>query len=195
MASENLVALAAENPLVVVATGALTNVAAAITSNPEIASNLTIIWTSAYPSFWPKPNASFNLVQDVKSANVVFESQATIHYLPGYFVGEKLRVSLPEIEERLFNRGEVGDFLYEIYEDAPLDGNHFGKSKVIWDMITVGYLINPTEWFETQTVAPIKVATDKTWTEGSGRRIIEAIDVDRDAIFVDFYNKFPEAQP
>ena len=187
-AANNLVALAQEERstrLVVVANGAITNVASALLIDPSIAEDIVIVWTAAYPSFWPHPNNSFNLVQDMDAARVVFESGAPVVYIPGYFVGEKLRVSLPEMQEHIEGKGAIGDFLFELY--SGLD-NKVGRSKVIWDMVTIGYLLDPTV-FDEQVVEPMTLDDDRRWIPGTGLPVVEPIDFDRDLIFADFYIK------
>lgn len=187
-AANNLVALAQEerdSRLVVVANGAITNVASALLIDPSIADDIVIVWTSAYPSFWPHPNNSFNLVQDIDAARVVFESGAPVVYIPGYFVGEKLRVSLPEMREYVEGKGVAGEFLFELY--AGLDDT-VARSKVLWDMVTIGYLLDPTVFDERQ-VAPMTLDENRRWIPGTGLPVIEPIDFDRDRIFADFYAK------
>ncbi|CAA0114222.1 Pyrimidine-specific ribonucleoside hydrolase RihB [Halioglobus japonicus] len=187
-AANNLVALAQEereSRLVVVANGAITNVASALLIDPSIAEDIVIVWTAAYPSFWPHPNNSFNLVQDIDAARVVFESGAPVVYIPGYFVGEKLRVSLPEMREHIEGRGDIGDFLFELYSGLDNSG---ARTKVIWDMVTVGYLLDPTG-FDERVVAPMTLGDDRRWIPGTGLPVVEPIDFDRDLIFADFYTK------
>lgn len=189
-AARNLIALAGETrsgKLYVVSQGALTNVASALLLDPSIAERIVVVWTSAYPSYWPRPNASFNLVQDVEAARVVFESGTTVVYLPGYFVGEKLRVTRPEMVEYVQGRGEIGDYLFELYDGHPLFG-HYAHSKVIWDMVSVAYLVQPG-WFLDESRAPLTLDSELRWTDGAGASVREVLDVDRDRIFRDFYDK------
>ena len=190
-AATNLIELALEprdSPLIVVAVGAITNVASALLQEPSIAENIIVVWTAAYPSFWPHPNNSFNLVQDVDAARVVFESGAPVVYIPGYFVGEKIRVTLPEMVEYIQGKGEVGDFLYALYEDFPLFGGHYAKSKVLWDMVTIGYLLDPTSFDERQVPA-MTLDEERHWVPGTGAPVVEPIDFERDRIMKDFYEK------
>ncbi len=186
-AANNLVTLAQQersSRLVVVVNGAITNVASALLIDPSIADDIVVVWTSAYPSFWPHPNNSFNLVQDVDAARVVFDSGAPIVYIPGYFVGEKLRVTLPEMREYVEGKGELGEFLFELY--LTLGSPEDIRSKVLWDMVTIGYLLDPTIFDERQ-VAPMTLDEDRRWVPGAGMPVIEPVDLDRDRVFADFY--------
>lgn len=190
-AVRNLIALASQPrraKLVVIANGAITNVASALLEEPSLAERIVVIWTAAHPSFWPRPNASFNLVQDLDAARVVFESGVELVYVPGYYVAEKLRVSRPEMVEYVRGRGAAGDFLFDLYEGHPLFGSHHAKSKVLWDLATIAYVIEPS-WFQTHTVPALTLDASRRWVDGRGAPFLEAIDLDRDRIFRDFYDK------
>ncbi len=194
-ATEHLVELAraATEPIHVVAIGAATNVASALLHAPEVAESIVVSWTSAFPSFWPRPNASYNLAQDLHAVRVLFDSGVPLHYLPGYYVGEELRVTHPEMAHHLDGVGEIGQFLFDLYDRAPMNGDHHGTSKVIWDVINIGWLLDPTWFTWHRTPAPV-LGDDLRWEHPPGRHeIIEALDVDRDAIFKDLYRVVAEA--
>jgi len=190
-AVRNLIEIASQprsTKLVVIANGAITNVASALLEDPSLAERIVVIWTAAYPSFWPRSNASFNLVQDVDAARVVFESGVELIYVPGYYVAEKLRVSRPEMVEYVQGRGPTGHFLFDLYEGHPLFGSHHAKSKVLWDLATVAFVID-SSWFQTHTVPARTFDATLRWTAGTGSPLLEAIDLDRDRVFRDFYDK------
>ncbi len=170
------------------AIGCLTNVASALLLAPDLVESLVVTWTAAYPSFWPHANASYNLAQDLHAARVVLASGVPLVYLPGYYVGEELRATRPEIAAALAGRGGLADHLHALFErhlgasDAP------GKSKVLWDLVAVAWLLEPA-WFATHVVGTPALAADLRWTprDGPGHPMREALDVDRDAVFTDLY--------
>jgi purine nucleosidase len=94
------------------------------------------VWTSAYPSFWPYPNASSNLVQDLPASRVLLESGVPSVWLPGYYVAEQLRLSLPELREHVRDQGRLGRYLYVLAETFPFLGTTRGASKVVLDRWT-----------------------------------------------------------
>ena len=98
-------------------------------SDPTIRERISVVWTSGYPSFWPQPNRSYNLVQDVPAARALLESGVPFVYLPGYYVAEQLRVSLPELREHVRGRGRVGDYLYALCETSPFLGTGRGRPR------------------------------------------------------------------
>ena len=56
-----------DEPLYVVAVGAITNVASAILIEPEIIKRIVIVWLGGNPLYWPHTR-EFNLMQDLQSA-------------------------------------------------------------------------------------------------------------------------------
>jgi len=110
-----------------------------------------VSWTAAYPSFWPHPNASYNLAQDLHAARVLFDCGVPLVYLPGYYVGEELRVSLPEIEAHVAGSGPVGCDLAALYRAWGADARLPGSSKVLWDLINVAWIVEPA-WLATELV-------------------------------------------
>jgi inosine-uridine nucleoside N-ribohydrolase len=190
-AAEHLIELAhqdREHPLQVLAIGAATNVASALLLDPTIRERLVVVWTSAYPSFWPYANASFNLAQDVPAARVLLESGVPFTYLPGYYVGEQLRVSLPELEQHVRGRGPAGDYLYALAAGSPFLGPGVAATKVIWDLINVAWALEP-DWLTTGLVPTPRLTDDLRWAHGGPDRHLmrEAWGVDRDAVFGDLF--------
>jgi purine nucleosidase len=105
-------------------------------------------------------------------------------------VASHLITTLPEIKHYVDGKGEIGAFLAERYESCSND--HYGYSRVIWDLSAVAYLVNP-QWVPTDLVhSPI--ATDQvTWSHDPTRHFIRcARQVDRDAIFRDLFTKLQE---
>ncbi len=190
-AVESLIALAHEDregPLHVLAIGAATNVASAVLTDPTIRERISVVWTSAYPSFWPQPNRSFNLVQDLPASRVLLESGVPFVYLPGYYVGEQLRVSLPELREHVKGRGAVGDYLYDLGEGSPFLGTGRGRTKVVWDLVNVAWALEPA-WLTTGLVPTPRLGRDLRWEDaGPDRHLMrEAWGVDRDAVYADLF--------
>ena len=182
-------------PLYIAAMGCVTNIAAALLRAPEIRENIVVIWTSAYPSSAPHCNRpSLNLIQDVHASRLMFDSGVPLIYLPGYHVGAQLKISLPEVENFIRGAGDIGDYLHHLFIHNPLH-NMFAlqdtprRTWVIWDIIDIAWLINP-DWVPTTlTTSPI---LDETlhWKMDKSRHLIrEAHDVQRDEIFINFYDK------
>jgi hypothetical protein len=120
-------------------------------------------------------------------------------YFPGFYIGAQLRLSLPEMETWVRGNGEIGDYLHHLYTNNPLHAqrgirDHFGRSWVIWDMITIAWLLEPS-WVPTELVATPTLDADLHWIPAVGpeRLMREAHGIDRDAIFRDFFRKLDRA--
>jgi len=189
----------ADDPLYVVAIGCPTNVASALALEPRIAERVVVLWTSAYPSWVDWANEpSLNLIQDVPASQVLFESGVPLVYLPGFYIGEQLKISLPEVERWVRGRGAIGDYLHWLYTHNPIHAQrgitgHFGRTWVIWDLINVAWLLEPA-WVPSKLVPAPRLRADTTWERGAlGHLMREAIAIDRDAIFRDFLGKLARA--
>lgn len=186
-------------PLYIAAMGCVTNIASALLKAPEIAERIVVIWTSAYPSTAPHCNRpSLNLVQDLHASRIIFDSGVPHIYLPGYHVGAQLKISRPEMEQFVKGCGAIGDYLWHLFTNNPLhemfaitDGAR--RTWVIWDIICIAWLIDP-DWVPTHlTTSPI-LDDDLYWKKDTGRHLMrEAHDVQRDEIFLDFYDKLARA--
>lgn len=188
-------AMASDEPLYVVAIGSPTNVASALLMEPGIVDRLVVTWTAGYPTRSPLFNHSFNLEQDIRASQILFESGVPLVYLPGYYLGAQLRLSLPETEAWVRGQGAIGDYLYELYTHNPIHQQraivgHFARTWVIWDLINFAWLMN-SNWVPSRLLPAPRLGTDQYWQlENAPSHIIrEAVEIDRDGIFRDFLGK------
>ena len=86
-----------EEPLYVVAIGAITNVASALLLEPEIKEKIVVVWLGGHALDW-HDNREFNMMQDVAAARVVFDSGVPLVLLPCMGVVSSFSVSGPELE-------------------------------------------------------------------------------------------------
>ena len=99
-----------ENPLYVIAIGAISNVASAILKEPEIIKKIVVVWLGGNALYWPQ-NSEFNLKQDVGGAQVLFDSGVSLVMIPCKGVTSHLTSTVPEIEKYVEPHGEIGKFL------------------------------------------------------------------------------------
>ncbi len=189
-----------DDPLYIAAMGCVTNIASALWIAPEIVHDIVVIWTSAYPSTAPHGNRpSLNLVQDLAASRLIFDSGVPHIYLPGYHVGAQLKISLPEMQAFVRGQGAIGDYLYHLYTHNPLHtmfaiSDTERRTWVIWDIIDIAWLINP-EWVPTHLTTSPVLDDDLFWNKDENRHLMrEAHDVQRDEIFLDFYDKLAAAK-
>ena len=195
-----------DEPLYVAAIGCVTNIASALLLAPEIVKNIVVLWTAAYPTSVPYPNSSLNLDQDILGAQLLFDSGVPHVYLPGYHVGAQLTLSKPDMEAWIKDKGKIGAYLYEEYvlwyekrlkegvfdTESPLELR--GYTKIIWDLINVAWLLNPS-WVPTELLRAPRFGDDTYWHHDPDNRhwMREAYAIDRDSIFLDLIQKFEKA--
>lgn len=144
-----------ENPLYVVAIGAITNVASALLINPEIKDRVVIVWLGGHGWHFPKPANEFNMRQDIAGARVVFGCGAPVVQLPCVGVVSEFRVSKPELEYWLKDKNPLADYLarntIREVEDHP---NYKERvwTRVIWDVTAVAWLLNEGERFMIESI-------------------------------------------
>lgn len=131
-----------EKPLYVVAIGAITNIASAILTRPEIADRMVVVWLGGNSMEW-HDNMEFNAKQDVAAARVVFGSGVPLVILPCMGVVSSFTTTGPELEYWLRGKNSLCDYLI----DATInEANAYAKGKVwsrpIWDVTAVGWLLN-----------------------------------------------------
>jgi len=188
-----------KRPLYVLAIGAITNIASAILIEPKIIENIVVIWTSGYPSRSNMSNlTSLNLVQDVLASRLLFDCGVPHVYLPGFYIGAQLTLSLPDMAEWVRGRGKIGDYLYHLYTHNPIHKqrgivDHFARTWVIWDVINIAWMLNP-EWVPSQLTRSPILTDDLHWQHDPSRHLMrEAVGINRDAIFRDFFTKLEQA--
>jgi len=193
-AASNLIQLAMQHrnkPLYVVAIGAITNVVSALLIRPDIAEKITVLWLGSQPTYWQTPK-EFNLQNDPIGATVLFDSGVPLVHIPCKNVAEHVRTVPAEIEQYVRGRGVIGDYLADIFRDWI--GGSKALSKVLWDITTIAYLVNP-EWVPTKLQPTPRINSDMTWgVIGPGRHLCRvAVDARRDPIFLDFFRKLEGA--
>jgi inosine-uridine nucleoside N-ribohydrolase len=173
-------------PLYVVTIGAPTNVASALLMEPAIAERIVVVWLGGNPWYWHRA-VEFNMEQDAYASHVLLDSGVPLVHIPCRNVTEHLRTTQPEIDRYVRGTGPIGDYLADIYAKHFTD--HFARSKVLWDVGAVAWLVNPA-WVPTAVVHSPVLTTEGTWSHDPRRHLIrEALWTNRDRIFGDLFGK------
>ena len=176
----------ADDPLYVVAIGAITNVASAILLEPEIIRRIVVVWLGGNAFHWPNTK-EFNLWQDPQAARVIFDSGVPVVQLPCMGVVSHLHTTVAEIERYVAGQGAIGDYLAETVKSYHAD--HFAWSKVIWDIAAISYLLDES-WTPSHLVHSPIVTDQGTWSFDDSRHFIRSVyHVHRDPIFRDVFTK------
>ncbi len=178
------------DPLYVVAIAAITNIATAILLEPRIIEKIVVVWLGGHALHWAHTR-EFNLQQDVAAAQVVFDSGVPLVLIPCGGVTTHLQTTVIELEHYLSGKNALCDYLVGIVKDY--ESNPYAWSKVIWDIATIAYLINP-DWVPTHLVHSPILTDNITWSVDTGRHLIRyAYYLHRDPIFRDLFRRLGSA--
>ena len=176
----------ADDPLYIIAIAAISNIASAILSAPDIIDKIVVVWLGGHVLEWPHTR-EFNLKQDVGGAQVLFDSGAPVVMVPCMGVSSHLHSTVPEIERYVEPCGEIGAFLAMRFKEY--SSKHKGWSKEIWDMAAVAWLINP-DWAPSVLISSPILNDNVTWSTDHRRHQIRYVTmINRDEIIRDFIYK------
>ena len=172
---------------------ALTNIALAIRKEPHIVKKAHVIWLGGNDFAYDK-NDEFNFRQDIQAVREVFHSGIELTLIPCVNVASTVLTTEPELKVMLSEKGEIGKYLYD--EFCRCKPAQSGKSKTIWDLAVIAYLVN-SGWFEERTINRPNIAKNgdyevptmfrKVLWHNPEMTVITRIS--RDAIFRDFFGK------
>ena len=175
-----------ENPLYVIAIGAISNVASAIIKASDIIDRIVVVWLGGHALHWPHTQ-EFNLKQDVGGAQALLDSGVPLILVPCMGVVSHLHSSVPEIEKYIEPHGEIGAFLAMRFKEYRSD--HKGWSKEIWDMAAVAWVLDST-WAQSMIISSPVLNDNITWSVDHRRHAIRYVTaINRDAILKDFIKK------
>ncbi|MDF2837424.1 MAG: nucleoside hydrolase [Paenibacillus sp.] len=183
---ERAMASSDEDPLYVLAIGAITNVASAILMEPRIIERIVVVWLGGHSLQWPD-TWEFNLHQDLHASRVVLDSGVPLVLAPCMGVASNLKTSLSEIRDYVKEQGPIGQYLYETYRDCSSD--HFAYTRVIWDISVVAWLVDPG-WCPSVLTASPRLSDDARWIQDPTRHLIRSMyHIHRDDVFRDLFRK------
>lgn len=180
-----------EKPLYVAAIGAITNVASALLLDPAIRENIVVVWLGGTAPEWPN-SREFNLFQDVAAARVVFGCGAPVVQLPCAGVVDRFYATGPELNYWLKGKNALCDYLVEHTEETA-NAYAAGKvwSRVIWDVTTIGWLLNDGDRFMESRIipAPIPQYDDHYSMDFTRHPLCTVWKINRDALMQDLFDK------
>lgn len=129
-----------EEPLYVIAIGAITNIASAILICPEILDRIVVVWLGGHALHWPNTR-EFNMNQDITAARVVMGSGVPLVQLPCKGVVSSFTLSEAELEHWLRGRNALCDYLVQHTVDEVTYAVGKPWTRVIWDVTAVAWLL------------------------------------------------------
>ncbi len=192
-AVEDLIARASTNradPLYVVAIGAPTNIASALLAAPDLVARIVVVWLGGNATYWPTAS-EFNLKQDMRASRILFDSGVPLVHVPCLPVTDHLCTTEAEIDRFVKGRGAIGDYLSATYSGYYDD--HVARSRAIWDMGPIAWLVNPA-WVDSALTSSPILTTEQTWSHDPHRHLMREVRyLERDPIFGDLFRKLERA--
>ena len=177
-----------EKPLYLVFIGPLTDLALALTLNPDIAAKqVKLLWIGGLSN--PKGGMEPNLKRDIKAAQIVFDSQIEIWQIPRD-VYSMLPVSFAELYVKVFPYGEIGRYLAENVVAFNNSGiRKPSEYRVLGDSPTIGILLNENCGKWTMKQAP-DIQDDMSYRKREEEHKIRVYEsIDARFILEDFFAK------
>ena len=182
-----------EEPLYVVAIGAITNVASAFLIDPSVVNNTVVVWLGGHGYDYEEgaDTKEFNMRQDVAAARVVMGSAAPFVQLPCNGVVSEFRVTEAELRIWLVGKGDLCDYLARHaldVEEKVKPGQPW--SRVIWDVTAVAWLMNDGGRFMKSRLAPLRLpGYDGKYGSPTGKLFRYVFKIDRDALMCDLFRR------
>jgi len=184
-----------ENRLTVLMIGAATDVASAILTDPTIVDRIRVIQMGFHDE---QGGDEFNIANDVHAVQAILDSKVPLVIGPGKICRASLSVTFDQAREMLAKRGAIGAWLWDEYQTyyyrsvKPLRVNDFSKPWVIWDNITLAYVLGMT----TQHALPRPRMRDNMTFEQvkTDQTVTWITDVDEQTMWAEFLKLVDEYQ-
>ena len=159
-----------ENPLYVVAIGAITNIASAILLEPRVAENTVVVWLGSNALHY-HDTKEFNLKQDIAAARVTISSGVPFVMLPCMGVVSTFTISRYELEHWFIGKNPLSTYLAE-NTIAAAESYASGKpwTRVIWDVCAVAWLLNENDRFMKTKIIDIPLPSYEHKYEENGEK-------------------------
>ena len=180
-----------ENPLYIVAIGAITNVASAILKNPAMRENTVIVWLGGHGTHMPN-TAEFNMVQDIAAARIIFGCGVPFVQLPCWGVVDRFSVSKYELKHFLEGKNDLCDYLAKhTIEIADKDAHGGFWGRVLWDVTAVAWLVNDDHRFMDDMLIPSPIPEyDSHYSTDPERHLMRYVyNIKREPLLFDMFVK------
>lgn len=180
-----------ENPLYIIAIGAITNVASAMLMNPDMANNTVVVWLGG-TAYHVGHSYEFNLLQDVAAARVVMGSGVPFIHIPCEGVVTEFRTTQYELEYWLKGKNAFCDYLVKhTTEAAEKYAKGTAWSRVIWDVTAVAWLMNDGDRYMLSELRSCPIPQyDHHYSFAKDRPIIRYVNrIKRDELFTDLFTR------
>ncbi|MEJ5171888.1 MAG: nucleoside hydrolase, partial [Fimbriimonadales bacterium] len=162
------VADSSEEPLLVLAIGAATNVASALNMRPDLIGKVGVVWLGGHSFEFPD-TAEFNLTGDPCASKVLLDCGVDLVLVPAKGASSHLITTVAELERYVEPAGPLGRYLTDIVREHKY--HHFAWGKEIWDVAVTAWAIEPS-WVPTKVVPSPILNDDFTYSHDPSRHPI-----------------------
>ncbi len=182
----------AEDPLYIVAIGAITNIASAFLLDPTVAERTVVVWLGGHGREW-HDTKEFNLWQDVAASRVVFSANAPLIQMPCMGVVSAFTTTAPELRHHLCGKNPLADYLAQNVLDC-YPGDDRPWSRVIWDVTAVAWLTDAPRYLLWDVRPRLLAGYDGRYEPKEGAPMAYVYHVHRDRLMEDLFGKLLEEQ-
>lgn len=176
-----------ENPLYVVAIGAITNIASAVLLQPRIIDRIVVVWLGGHALSWPDTK-EFNMYQDVAAARIIFGCGVPLVQFPCMGVVSSFTISEAELLYWLKGKNKLCDYLVQHTIDEVTYAVGKPWTRVIWDVTAVSWLTG--DFAKSRIIpSPIPEYDHHYGSDPTRHPICYVYHVDRDALVQDLFEK------
>lgn len=175
--------------VIIVAVGAISNVASAIAKEPEIAKRSAVIWLGGHALERPDTK-EFNLRQDIPGAQVLFDSEIPFLQIPCDGVCSSFITTPAELDYYLKSKNDLCDYLCSITGDYINWG--YGRSKVVWDVTAIGCITLPSAMEIVQIPRPYVTSDCRYAIDSARHHYLYVRKIRRDPLYADLFKTLSE---
>ena len=178
-------------PVVVLAIGAITNVASALIKRPDLAQKTAVVWLGGTALHHPHTK-EFNLRQDIAAAQVVFDSGVPLLQVPCAGVCTEFVTSVPELKYHLGGKNALCDYLVDNVAEECAGYPTPVAGRIIWDVTAAAAIICP-QFCDTVEIPRPFVTSDCLYAFDSARpHYLYVRHLNRDRIYNDLFEKLTQ---
>ena len=175
-----------KEPVIVIAIGAITNVASALIKCPELAKKTAVVWLGGTALHHPHTR-EFNMRQDVPGVQVLFDSGIPLVQIPCAGVCTEFVTSVPELKYHIGGKNALCDYLVDNVAEECAHYPTPVAGRVIWDVTAAAAVICP-KYCEMVEIPRPFVTSDCLYAFDSARpHYLYVRHLNRDRIYNDLF--------
>lgn len=182
-----------DDPLYVIAIGAITNIASALLLEPRLKEHLVVIWHGGAALDLMFCN-SFNACQDIAATRVVMGSGVPFVMQPGSGVAFNLTTTEPELEYWLAGKNPLCDYLIQRVKDVVQNWKHSPVwSHPLVDVATLSWLLQDKVYMHDRLCPTPLIGYNGYYEFDSRRPLMRYVySMNRDAILSDLFARISQ---